>query len=82
MRSGERKQRTRVAAVNAAPGYSDTVWRRLGGLLLHGRGEPLTAWAQQNLLSWIGVRPLGSFVVVFVLSLAAVGVAIAQTRRA
>jgi hypothetical protein len=50
-------------------------------LLLHGRGEPLTTWAQQNLLSWFGVRPLGSFVVVFVLSLAAVAAAIAPTRR-
>jgi hypothetical protein len=70
------------AAVNAAPGYSDTVWRRLGGVLLHGLGEPLTAWAQQNLLSWLGVRPLGSFVVVFVLALAAVVAAVAHTRRA
>jgi hypothetical protein len=69
------------AAVNAAAGYRDTVWRRLGGLLLHSRGEPLTTWAQQNLLSWFGVRPLGSFVVVFVLSLAAVAAAIAPTRR-
>jgi hypothetical protein len=70
------------AAVNAAPGYSDTVWRRLGGLLLQGRSEPLAAWAQQNLLSWIGVRPLDSFIIVFVLSLAAVGAAVGLTRRA
>jgi hypothetical protein len=69
------------AAVNEAPGYSDTVWRRLAGLLRHGSAEPLATWAQRNVLGSAGVRPLGAFAIVFALALTAVAVSFAELRR-
>lgn len=69
------------AAVNAAPGYSRTVWRRLDELVQHGSSASLATWAQRNVLGWIGVRPLGAFVLVFGLVLAAVAVSFADLRR-
>jgi hypothetical protein len=59
------------AAVNAYRRYDGTVWRHLAGLLRHGTDDPLASWAQKNLLSWIGVRPLGAAAVVLCATLAA-----------
>jgi hypothetical protein len=59
------------AAVNASERYHGTVWRRLAGLLRHGTADPLASWAQKNVLSWVGVRPLGAAIVVIAAALAA-----------
>jgi hypothetical protein len=59
------------AGVNAYGRYDGTVWRRLAGLLRHGTGDPLASWAQKNLLSWVGVRPIGAAAVVTCAALAA-----------
>jgi hypothetical protein len=67
------------AAVNAPQRYHGTIWHRIAGLLQHGTGDPLASWAQKNLLSWIGVRPLGAAAVVLCATLAA---ALLAFRRA
>ncbi|HEY8644892.1 MAG TPA: hypothetical protein VIL77_03340 [Gaiellaceae bacterium] len=59
------------AGVNAYGRYDGTVWRRLADLLRNGTADPLASWAQKNLLSWIGVRPLGAAAVVACAALAA-----------
>jgi hypothetical protein len=59
------------AGVNAYGRYDGTVWRRIAGVLRHGTDDPLASWAQKNLLSWIGVRPLGAAAVVLCATLAA-----------
>jgi hypothetical protein len=67
------------AAVNAPQRYHGTVWHRIAGLLQHGTDDPLSSWAQKNVLSWIGVRPLGAAAVVLCATLAA---ALLAFRRA
>jgi hypothetical protein len=57
------------AAVNAAPGYTGTVWRRLGELARHGADAPLARWAQQTVLP---LRPLGALLLVLGIALSAV----------
>jgi hypothetical protein len=59
------------AGVNAYGRYDGTVWRRIAGVLRHGTDDPLASWAQKNVLSWIGVRPLGAAAVVLCATLAA-----------
>ena len=69
------------AAVNAAPGYRHTVWRRLEELVRHGSAAPIHAWAQRNVLSWVDVRPFGAAMIVFALVLAATAVSFVELRR-
>ncbi len=69
------------AAVNAAPGYQHTVWRRLDELVRHGSAAPLATWAQRNVLDWVGVQPFGAFVLVFALALVAAAVSFVELRR-
>jgi hypothetical protein len=57
--------------VHASPRYDGTVWRRIAGILRHGTADPLASWAQKNVLSWAGVRPLGAAGVVLGAALAA-----------
>jgi hypothetical protein len=64
------------AAVNNAPVYTGTVWRRLRELVEHGSGSPLATWAQQTVLP---LRPFGAFIVV--LAFALTSVAVSWPRR-
>jgi len=63
------------AGVNAYGRYDGTVWRRIAGFLRHGTGDPLAAWAQKNVLSWVGVGRLGAAAVVICAALAATALA-------
>jgi hypothetical protein len=67
------------AGVNAFGRYDGTVWRRIAGLLRHGTGDPLAAWAQKNVLTWVGVGRFGAAAVVLGAALAA---AVVAFRRA
>ena len=66
-------------AVNDAPVYAGTVWRRLLELLEHGSSAPLARWAQQSVLPF---RPFGALVAVFVLALTSVVVSWPRRRGA
>jgi len=58
-------------AVNSAPVYTGTVWRRLDELAQHGASAPLARWAQPTVLPF---RPFGAFVVVLIVALTTVAV--------
>jgi hypothetical protein len=64
------------AAVNAAPGYRETVWRELAELARQGSGSRLAGFVQKTVLDWAGVGRLGAGGIVFGLALLALALAL------
>jgi hypothetical protein len=67
------------AAVNNAPVYTGTVWRRLDELVRRGADAPLASWAQQTVLP---LRPFGALLAVLALALTTVAVSWPRRRDA
>jgi hypothetical protein len=66
------------AAANASTHSNGDVWRRLAGLLRHGRDSLLASWAQENIFTRAGLSAFGAAVVVMCAALAAVAVSLSR----
>jgi hypothetical protein len=69
------------AGVNSAHGYGDTVWRYLGGFVVHGSSSPFATWIQPSAFRLVGVGTIGSAAIAFALAAIAFGLAVADGFR-